>query len=301
VTNDADKKAEIIAHYNDVAATYDQQYDPANLYTLEKYPANYFRLQNLLTRLMDSDAKRIYEVGTGEGTPITAMAKAGFEVAGCDISENMVDATRNKMEESGFDPHTCQIADIENASSFSNQLTGGQFDALIAFGVLPHVIDDVLALKNMHSIVHSGGKVFIEFRNKLFSLFTLNRNTKEFFMDDLLDGIDCQVRDAVAQDLDTRLALEMPPRRLQSARGELGYDAIQAKFHNPFTIPTLFDEAGLKNLVFHWYHFHAAPPMLESDIGAGFRQESIKLEGRTDDWRGFFLCSAGVIEADVCD
>ena len=54
---------------------------------------------------------------------------------------------------------------------------------------MPHVRNDDFTLNNMKSMVKSGGHVFIEFRNKLFSLFTFNRYTLEFIMDDLLRGV----------------------------------------------------------------------------------------------------------------
>jgi hypothetical protein len=37
--------------------------------------------------------------------------------------------------------------------------------------------------------------------------------------------------------------------------------------------------------------------MLETTIGAAFRREALALEGQQSHWRGFFLCSAGVVEA----
>jgi hypothetical protein len=36
--------------------------------------------------------------------------------------------------------------------------------------------------------------------------------------------------------------------------------------------------------------------MLASTLGQAFREAGIELEA-TDDWRGMFLCSSGVIEA----
>jgi hypothetical protein len=39
--------------------------------------------------------------------------------------------------------------------------------------------------------------------------------------------------------------------------------------------------------------------MLEKSIGAAFRKEAMKLEHEPSGWRGYFLCSAGVVEADL--
>ena len=46
---------------------------------------------------------------------------------------------------------------------------------------------------------------------------------------------------------------------------------------------------------FHWYSYHVSP-MMAGKLGLAFREAGIELEAR-DDWRGMFLCSAGVVEA----
>ena len=179
------------------------------------------------------------------------------------------------------------------------QLCNGKFDAVIAAGVLPHVKNDALFLQNLKMIVRPGGKVLIEFRNKLFSLFTMNRYTKEFILEDLLRDVSPGVKDAVAVELNKRLAIEIPPVRTTNEKGEgPGFDSILAKFHNPFELTDTFARNGYSDLKIHWYHYHAALPMLEQNIGAPFRSESIGLE-HEGSWRGYFLCSAGVMEGTL--
>ena len=150
-------------------------------------------------------------------------------------------------------------------------------------------------------IVKPGGKVLIEFRNKLFSLFTMNRYTKEFILDDLLRDVSPAVKDLVADELNKRLATDVPPvRRVvtnQTGSGP-GFDTILAKFHNPFELLETFAHNGYSDLKIHWYHYHCALPMLEQRVGAAFRAESIKLE-HEGSWRGYFLCSAGVMEGTL--
>lgn len=289
----------IQAYYDAVAADYYKQYQRDNLSTSELYPANYFRLQILVNRLALSGAKRIYEVGVGEGTPLAAMAKMGFDVAGCDISEAMVQAARQRFSEAGLAPQRIQWADIEDSVTFANQLRDGPFDAVIAAGVLPHVKNDHLFLSNIRMLLADGGKAFVEFRNKLFSLFTFNRHTKDFILDDLLAGVDDRVKDMVAEELGRRVAADLPRLRLESREGQPGYDAIFAKFHNPFQLLEQFNAAGFANCRVHWYHYHPAMPMLEEKLGALFRQEALRLEHDPAGWRGYFLCSAGIVEADL--
>jgi|ERR1700683_1810445 2-polyprenyl-3-methyl-5-hydroxy-6-metoxy-1,4-benzoquinol methylase len=68
------------------------------------YPANYFRLQMLLNSFASKDIKRVLEVGVGEGTPLSTLAKAGVDVWGFDISPKMVEASRARMRENGMSP-----------------------------------------------------------------------------------------------------------------------------------------------------------------------------------------------------
>jgi 2-polyprenyl-3-methyl-5-hydroxy-6-metoxy-1,4-benzoquinol methylase len=284
-------------HYNAVASQYHEQYERERLYTANTYPANYFRLQLLINSMVTKGVKTLYEVGVGEGTPIATLARAGIDVWGCDIAQNMVDRARENVRSAGLDAGRISWGDIEDSTTYAPVFTHAPFDALIAMGVMPHVKNDDLAFTNMTALVKPGGTIFLEFRNKLFSLFTFNRHTMEFIMDDLLAGVDPALKASVAKEIEPRLRMDLPPARdVVSASGKPGYDAILSKFHNPFEVPALFSRHGFANLRYHWYHYHAAPPLLqEADL---FRAESIKLEHEPSGWRGYFLCSAFVIEAD---
>lgn len=290
--------SDIAKHYDAVAAEYFKHYQQANLRDSASYPANYFRLQILTTRLAQLGLNSVYEVGVGEGTPLATMAAMGFRVAGCDIAQSMVTAARTNFEKRGLDSSVLQWGDIEDSTTIANQLKEGAFDAVVAAGVLPHVRNDQLFLKNIGMFVRSGGKIFIEFRNKLFSLLTFNRYTKDFILEDLLNNVPLDVKEVVAMELDKRLATDLPRIRKATVGGDApSYDAIQAKFHNPFELMELFQSCGYSSPRLHWYHYHPAPPMLEPVLGSKFREAAMALE-HEGSWRGYFLCSAGVVEAD---
>lgn len=299
MSEDRDPTQSVASHYDGAAADYHRMYQRANLLDLEYYPANYFRLQLLVTRLAQSRVRRVYEVGVGEGTPLATMAKMGFEVAGCDISESMVERARETFSRHGLEADRIQWGDVEDSTTLAAQVGDERFDAVIAAGVMPHVRNDRLFLENAKMFLRPGGKVLIEFRNKLFSLFTFNRYTKEFILDDLLAGVSDEIKAVVARELDRRLATDLPPVRATTAAGAPGYDVILSKFHNPFELEALYASAGFTNFRIHWYHYHPAPPMLEKEIGAAFREQAMRLEHESSNWRGYFLCSAGVVEADL--
>jgi 2-polyprenyl-3-methyl-5-hydroxy-6-metoxy-1,4-benzoquinol methylase len=289
-------KPDVARFYDNEAADYHRMYQRENLEKLERYPANYFRLQILVRRLAALGLKRVYEIGVGEGTPLVAMSRLGLDVAGCDISEAMVTAARANFRAAGLPEELIQWGDAEDAGTLAGQLRVGKFDAVVAAGVLPHVRNDRLVLENAKMFLKPGGVALIEFRNKLFSLFTFNRLTKEFILDDLLEQVPAAVKSRVEAELDKRCAVDQPAIRTARAGAELGYDEILSKFHNPFELQDLFRKAGFVDVAVHWYHYHPAMPMLEGAIGQDFRKAAMRLE-HEGSWRGMFLCSAGVIEA----
>ena len=176
--------------------------------------------------------------------------------------------------------------------SYIHLLNEGLFDGLLAMGVMPHVSNEVAVLENMKTLVRPGGSVFIEFRNSLFSLFTFNRYTLDFVLNDLLQDVSPRVKEAVEQDLKSRLRVDVPALRTSGATGEgPGYDSILAKFHNPLEIRELFERSGFRDIKFLWYHYHPAMPYLEEAMAEQFRAEAVRLEHEPSGWRGLFLCS----------
>jgi 2-polyprenyl-3-methyl-5-hydroxy-6-metoxy-1,4-benzoquinol methylase len=292
-------RSAVSKHYDAVATDYQKQYESDHLLDLSRpYPANYFRLQLLINSFTSKGIKRVIEVGVGEGTPLSTLGKSGIEVWGFDISSAMVNASRERMRECGMDPEHIFWGDIQDSTTYAHVLSSGLFDGLMAMGVMPHVADDDLVLDNMAALVRPGGSVFIEFRNSLFSLFTFNRYTADFILNDLLAGVSSAVKTAVAKDLESRLRMDMPPMRTKVDGSDApGYDAILARFHNPFEVQGLFARHGFEQTKLLWYHYHPAMPYLESSMPALFREEAIRLEQEPSGWRGLFLCSAFVVEA----
>ena len=269
------KKNSVVQHYDASAENYHLQYERDFFLDLTRtYPANYFRLQLLLKSFIEKDVKSVVEVGVGEGTPLVTLANAGIEVAGFDISKKMVDKCQQNLKKNKLSDRKIIWGDIQDPVTYSPLLSDGQFDALLAMGVMPHVRNDDFTLNNMKSMVKSGGHVFIEFRNKLFSLFTFNRYTLEFIMDDLLRGVSAKIKDIVCTDLKARLEMDKPEKRLKTESKNLvdinkntdapGYDAILSKFHNPFEVLTQFERLGFEEAKLFWYHYHPAMPFLQN-------------------------------------
>ena len=133
----------------------------------------------------------------------------------------------------------------------------------------------------------------------MFNLFTFNRFTHAYIMDTLLADMPETIKQKTSEALEGRLEMNLPPLRVSAEAGKPGYDAIQARMHNPMDMPRLFEEAGFKFDRVHWYHFHPTLPMLEgSQVDPKvFREAAFEMEKNPFDPRGAALCSAYVVEA----
>lgn len=289
--------SDVMKHYDGSAPTYHEQYDPDLLWANAEYPANLFRLQLVARLLKAAGARSVYELGTGEATPMIKLHRAlGIDVAGSDLSPEMVRLGKENLERHGLDAGLLSLVDAQDEAAVrAERSLRGESDAVIALGVIPHVTDDAAFVRSMSLFCRPGGTLLLQFRNSMFSMFTFNRLTKEFILDELMAPVPQEFKDAVAADLDTRLAVDLPPvRRRDDGHG---YDEVLSRFHNPFELAEVVKAQGYTDVRFHWYNYHPTYPMLRGQFeDRAYREAQMALE-QEGTWRGMFLCSSGVIEA----
>lgn len=265
-----------------------------------RYPANRIRLRHVLEVLKARVARRLLDVGCGSGTPMLRMLEAGFDASGFDFSDAMVAEARRLLSENGHDPGRVTKGDAESQAPFA----AGQFDAVTALGVFPHVIDEPRLIANMARALRPGGVFLAEFRNALFSAFTLNRYSYDFYRTAFLEspGV-LPMESGLGKRVETfyKSAFgmsETSPQAATAGPGELTYADLLAKFHNPLTVPDLLGHAGLQWQENIYYHFHVAPPAFQQSDWGEFRRLSLDMEDRfCRDWRGTFMASAFIAVA----
>ena len=131
--------ADVKEFYDSIASEYHSRYNIGDNPTYKKPIADYFRLQIVLRILAQNRCRSVFEVGVGDGTPLSQMSMMGLSVSGCDISERMVESTRNKLHNLGLSEPRIWKADISNAIELAPALMSEPVDALVALGVMPHV------------------------------------------------------------------------------------------------------------------------------------------------------------------
>ena len=252
------------------------------------YPANHFAWNIVKDATRAMSARSLVEVGVGSGNGVPHVLSEGLSFGGVDINDESVRLTRRILADLVADPSAVICADIEYAAALQSLPGRGEFDALVALGILPHSRDEALALMNMASLVRPGGRVFVECRNSLFSLVTFNRFTRDLILDSMLEGVSPATRERVGSFVEPRLDMNRPP--MPSS----GHDAM---YHNPFEVTKSFRELGFTDVEALPFHYHAGMPALESADPQAFRNESLAMEHEQSGWKGLFLCSAFLVSA----
>lgn len=274
---------------------YDQEYlDYIAMYKdgYKEYPSNLIRFNFVNKRLKENKITTILDVGCGACSPMILLLNGGFKVKGFDFSEEMVEEGKNELEKAGYDSNLICHHDFEDDLSIFNE----KFDAMLALGVFPHLLNEKQALLNMKEALVEKGVVFISFRNELFAAYTLNKYSFDFYMKNLinLSSFPENIKEDVIDFFIERLKIEAP----QKKEGEkIYYTDILAKFHNPLNIDSeLFRPNGFRVEKIHFYHYHALPPIFDIKYPDLFRELSLKMEN-PNDWRGYLMASAFVVEA----
>lgn len=285
--SDADKE-EVKKYYDQEAGDYNRIYQEE----CDEYPANQIRLNFVVERLKQNKVKTVLDAGCGTCTPMLRLLKEGFKVKGFDFSEEMVKAGKKELEKAGVDPDLIFQGDLEDDSTFPDE----RFDAIIALGVFPHLSDEAKALSNIRKRLNIGGIVFIQFRNDLFAAFTLNKYSLDFFLNRVinLSSLPDDVAEEVVSFYAERLKADKPAIKNE---GKIDFLDIRATFRNPLTIEDeLFKPNGFSVNKIHFYHYHALPPIFENKYPGLFQELSLRLE-KPNDWKGYLMASAYVVEA----
>jgi len=107
----------------------------------------------------------ILDAACGTGHHLIALKDKGFDVAGADISTDMLEIAQDNARAANVDLLIKQAGFGKLAEAFGSQV----FDGLICLGnSLPHVLDEVSminALNDFNAVIRPGAKLIIQNRN----------------------------------------------------------------------------------------------------------------------------------------
>ena len=240
--------------------------------------------------------------GCGPASMLRDLSDLGIDLYGFDLTTEMISEAKNIFKKLKLPLNRLWQGSVLNANDFISSPNGKKnFDAAICFGVLPHILkgQEGVVFDNFINVLNSGSIFAIEARNELFSLFSLNRYTKDFFMDKLISENLYTSREFnyefISKTLNNYFDSNLPPLR-KGYENELGYDEVTSRLHNPFELSELAKSKGLVDLEILFYHYHALPPLFENKENKKlYREKSLDIESPRD-WRGHFLASAFILK-----
>lgn len=95
---------------------------------------------------------RVFDLGCGNGSVAEAVAKAGFEVSGCDPSLSGIEAARQSR------PH---LNLFEGSAYEDLQARFGSFPLIYSLEVIEHVYDPRLVMKRAYEMLEPGGRLIL--------------------------------------------------------------------------------------------------------------------------------------------
>lgn len=119
-------------------------------------------------------AKRLLDVGTGDGTYAIEAAKRGAIVTALDIEQGMLDAAQNRADESGVS------IELKNGSVETLPFPDGSFDVVVAITVLCFLPDPEIALREIARVLAPGCLLVLGELNR-FSLWAAERRIRSWF------------------------------------------------------------------------------------------------------------------------
>ena len=125
--------------------------------------------------------------------------------------------------------------------------------------------------------------------------YTLNKYSYEFFLKNFIN--EKLLSKKLLKDVKSFYEKKLDIKNQSNSSNKINFTEILAKFHNPLTLgKEMFGPSGFLIKDIHFYHFHVLPPIFEKQNPKLFRKLSLKSE-KPNDWRGYFMASAFVVEA----
>jgi len=262
---------------------------------------------DLVKRMVaERNVERLLDAGCGPASMLRHLVAPGRDVCGFDLTPEMVSEARRVLAGLGVAPERVWDGSVAMGSDFAAPDGKADYDCVLCCGVMPHITEAIEAdvIENIRHALRPGGHAIVEARNDLFSMFTLNRYSHEFFLKRLLPMVELQQRagderdglKAALSQVEGMFRTDLPPIR-KGKETEPGYDEVLSRTHNPLLLHQKFATAGFRDVQLYYYHFHCLPPMVSGHAPRLFRDVSLQMEADPQDWRGLCMASAFFVVA----
>jgi S-adenosylmethionine-dependent methyltransferase len=137
----------------------------ARLGTLRQVVRQEMMTRQVAAHLPDRPARRVLDIGCGQGTQALSLARRGHSVTGLDSSEQLLDDFRGVLAAEPEDVRGRVQLVQGDATALSELFVPGSFDAVLCHGVLMYFADPGPLLDAIAEAVAPGGTVSLLVRN----------------------------------------------------------------------------------------------------------------------------------------
>lgn len=138
-----------------------------------------YPLEYAFSLLGDARGNRVLDFGCGTGENIVPLGARGARVIGLDISPELIELTRRRLEQEGAE------AELRVGSAYDTGLPSGSVDVIFCIALVHHL--DIAAVANeMHRVLANGGVIilsepvrFSATYNRLRNLIAVRENNSE--------------------------------------------------------------------------------------------------------------------------
>ncbi|MGX2031794.1 bifunctional 2-polyprenyl-6-hydroxyphenol methylase/3-demethylubiquinol 3-O-methyltransferase UbiG [Methylocaldum gracile] len=131
------------------------------------HAVNPLRIQ-FIRSFAELEGKRVVDVGCGGGILSEGLARAGAQVVGIDLAEELLDVAKSHADESGIGVDYRRVSAEALAEAESDS-----FDIVTCMEMLEHVPEPASVVRACAKLVKPGGRVFFS---------TLNRKLKAYLL-----------------------------------------------------------------------------------------------------------------------
>ena len=241
------------------------------------YPMQEIRL-NYILGLLGDEPKKHLDVGCGPGYTLIPLIKKGWDVAGIDISEEMLERAKKNISEADCD--VTQVP-LSKGSIEDLQFEDNSFDSIACIGVVEYLKSDGKALSELHRVLKPGGTLVITIRNRL-CLFRLW---------DALKPARGAIKAVLARTglCGGKAYLERPFR-----------DGIWFKKHSPCAFNRSLNQHGFSYEGQHYFHYYVLPAPFEHALGSTGMKLAVRLEKLSQSSISAFLASGYIVKVSKC-
>ena len=158
----------------DIAAYYNNDPERENS-RLERHQLEFDLTWRYLTQYLTTQGN-ILEIGAATGRYTLGLAKRGYRVTAVDMSENLLEIARKRIQEEGVEE---QVSLIHADARDLKGITKKDFDAVLLMGPLYHLVEEAdrkTALKEAADHLNEGGILFSAFISRFGIMGDLLRN-----------------------------------------------------------------------------------------------------------------------------